>query len=166
MSDHIEPALTAEEWKPQLRQLAKVTATEDTQVIDVGGSHPDAEPEIWIGLAGDWSTRARARMESTWQNVPFDVRLPALFVNDGDNPAVIRSQKQIVAVIALANAALPDDDPRKITRADVTRCRVAAYEAEARHDGTIERSDYETMNAWRQLADKLAALLPPEPTDG
>ena len=50
--------------------------------------------------------------------------------------------------IALANAALPDDDPRKITRADVHEL---AYMA-----------DQTDNDALLRIAAKLDALLPPE----
>lgn len=61
-------------------------------------------------------------------------------------------------LMALCNHALPDDDPRKIVRADVQRCMAAADRAEEHsgYNGDWRRSD------WRDLAAKLAALLPPE----
>lgn len=57
------------------------------------------------------------------------------------------------AVIALANAALPDGDPRKITRADVDVLRTAYLD-------TLGVSDDEP--SLKPLIAKLAALLPPE----
>lgn len=70
-----------------------------------------------------------------------------------------------VALIALANAALPDRDPRKITRADVDALRQLA--------GTVRIPTGDGMTfltpgggpPWATaLAAKLAALLPPEGT--
>jgi hypothetical protein len=60
--------------------------------------------------------------------------------------------------MALANAALPDDSPYKITRADVALLRKwntyanTYYAAEL----TVEESVQ-----WNRLIAKLAALLPP-----
>jgi len=66
----------------------------------------------------------------------------------------------IAGVMALANHALPDDDPRKITRADVENLR---DEARAQRE---QYSD-EHMGLWLDgLADKLAALLPQEGSTG
>jgi len=57
------------------------------------------------------------------------------------------------AAMAVSNNALPDDDPRKITRADV---RALLYEWEC-------SSATDDPDAFlRRLAAKLAALLPPE----
>lgn len=61
---------------------------------------------------------------------------------DGVGPMLRYSD--MPALMALANAALPDDDPRKITRADVETLR--------RHDDAI----------LDRIADQLAALLPPD----
>ena len=54
-----------------------------------------------------------------------------------------------LGAMAVANACLPDDSPYKITRADVDLVR-----------SSVDRAGYpETLI---DLADKLAALLPPE----
>lgn len=60
---------------------------------------------------------------------------------------------QLPKVLAMANAALPDGDPRKITRDDVLILRqvVGAWFPDWR------------MEALAELAAKLAALLPPKP---
>lgn len=58
----------------------------------------------------------------------------------------------LAQVIALANAALPDSDPRKITREDVRACRRET------NDWFEDRDEM-----LRGLADRIAALLPPEP---
>jgi hypothetical protein len=67
------------------------------------------------------------------------------------------------ALIALANAALPDSDPRKITREMVAAMRDAAHSAESRHDRSGELVDYETQRQFEQWADALSSYLPPEP---
>ena len=60
------------------------------------------------------------------------------------------------AAIALANAALPDNDPRKITRRLVDAIRIATEQANT-------PSHYEALHA---IADALASYLPPEtPSD-
>jgi hypothetical protein len=65
------------------------------------------------------------------------------------------------ALIALANAALPDDDPRKITRAGVTAMRDDAAKLRAR---SLNGDDDLFLIAWRLslLADALESYLPPE----
>jgi hypothetical protein len=69
---------------------------------------------------------------------------------------------RIPAVIALANAALPDSDPRKITRAMVDAMREVARAAEAQHDQSHEFADYEAAQRWTRWADALSSYLPPE----
>lgn len=64
--------------------------------------------------------------------------------------------------VAVFNASLPDDDPRKLGWADVGRCQRAADDAEARHDNSLELTDYEEQKEWAALAAKLAALMPPK----
>lgn len=67
--------------------------------------------------------------------------------------------------IALLNDALPDDDPRKITRADVALVRERAHDYRSTM-GDVDRMDVPesewTENRLDRIADKLAALLPPE----
>ena len=65
------------------------------------------------------------------------------------------------ALMALANAALPDDDPRKITREDVAACRAFDFNFWGMESDSVEvrRADCERLQL---LAAKLAALLPPE----
>ncbi len=65
----------------------------------------------------------------------------------------------LCALIALANAALPDDDPRKITRADVTALRHIDHSSFCPEDPCTHGCDH--AKALR-VAAKLAALLPPE----
>jgi hypothetical protein len=77
-------------------------------------------------------------------------------------------------VMALANAALPADDPRKITRADVELLREAVYAACACGDRDLratgagfEEREYHQRRAdqWATVVAKLAALLPPKERD-
>jgi hypothetical protein len=56
--------------------------------------------------------------------------------------------------VARHNAKLPDGDPRKITRADV--------KAIQRVEATLRSGEWDLALTLDALADKLAALLPPE----
>lgn len=67
---------------------------------------------------------------------------------------------EIPKAIALANAALPDDDPRKITARDVGLLRDIAVGLDAATDIPGAMGCGRTLV---RIADKLAALLPPEP---
>ena len=61
-----------------------------------------------------------------------------------------------LVLVALINAALPEDDPHKITRADVDMLESSA---DNDHDAYLNRE------AMRRLAAKLRALLPPKNPD-
>lgn len=77
-------------------------------------------------------------------------------------------KKQPAATIALANAALPDDDPRKITRETVSQLRVLVGKAEDSWDegpaGEGWQSDalIAAVAAGRKLVLALESYLPPE----
>lgn len=72
-------------------------------------------------------------------------------------------QDDLPKVIALANAALPDDSPYKITPLDVERLRNAARSMRAGIPvPAFAPLDYLTTGDLLRLADKLAAILPPE----
>ena len=114
MTDRIEPALTAEEWRspPQFDDASGVTieATDDGLIV----------------------------------------------VSDTGDGYIVDAFK----VMALANHALPADDSRKITRADVEVLkrasviyRVSDWESATNDDATKKV---------QRIAAKLAALLPPE----
>jgi hypothetical protein len=60
-------------------------------------------------------------------------------------------------VMALANHDMPDDDPRKITRADVELLEWVAEQMRKAPIG-VPDGDYKVD----RLADRLAALLPPD----
>ena len=62
-----------------------------------------------------------------------------------------------VKALVIANAELPDSSPYKITRADVAALRTAHLE----FGQTNEKTDVVLT-----IADKLAALLPPEHSNG
>lgn len=101
----------------------------------------------------EWANRSVTR---------FDVQ-PIVVVNlPGDSIAIrIDSSGSIVAekpgtlaaIMAMANDALPDTDPRKITWALVKHLRDTAYTAADGYSGPTWLAD---------LADALASYLPPE----
>lgn len=66
-----------------------------------------------------------------------------------------------VAQLAMANYALPDADPRKITRTDVEWLRKLLYDR-GWEDGKPGEDEPEWDQQRDALAAKLAALLPPE----
>lgn len=78
-----------------------------------------------------------------------------LVVHDPDDQLVsVYGSEELFALMALANAALADGDPRKITRSSVFDVQVAAeYMQRDEHGGVAARL--------AQLADVLLALLPP-----
>lgn len=51
--------------------------------------------------------------------------------------------------------------PFGFTWEDVKRLRALANDAEARHDESIELTDFEEMEYWNHFADRISALLPP-----
>lgn len=65
----------------------------------------------------------------------------------------------IPVLMAAANAALPDDDPRKITSRKVGLLRDVATGLELAEDIPGAHGSGEFL---RQFADELAAMLPPE----
>lgn len=73
----------------------------------------------------------------------------------------VRDPGDLAAVIALANAALPDDSPYKITHDLVDFLRSAAHDAEARYDNTDEVADLELARQLERWVGALGALLPP-----
>jgi hypothetical protein len=79
-----------------------------------------------------------------------------LVVDDvtGENSVPVPADA-LPAVIALANAALPDGDPRKITRDDLLNLSADLDTAAGERGSACE------MASWPLYA-KLAALLPPE----
>lgn len=100
---------------------------------------------------GEWSEGTGARYALQWDGQE------AREWHDGWTRWETLGPDDAHPLAAIANAALPDDDPRKITRADVAAVLacVAAAENEDRGFGT----DDDTRRA-RALAAKLVALLP------
>lgn len=101
--------------------------------------------------------------------------IDAIPTDDGEGAASDASHKcepvDLTALIALANAALPDDDPRKLVAADVGLIREQAASRRARYEEKkhlpVPHSDYWQQTLWEidqleLLAARIAALLPPE----
>jgi hypothetical protein len=79
-------------------------------------------------------------------------------VIDTSGTYVSRGPRFIPALIALANAALSDSDPRKITREMVDDLRMAA--SGLRHEyGSVD----EDAASVDRVSDVLESYLPPEP---
>ena len=77
-------------------------------------------------------------------------------VTDPDGEIVsVSGPAEVFALMALANDALPDGDPRKLTRASVRLLRELTTDCWAGHRAAKERE------ALAQLARSLEALLPP-----
>jgi hypothetical protein len=130
-----EPALTAEEWKEK-----SVRHHRATELDDYYRQHP-----------GVWLNDRNALCTS--------------YAGGALTYSEVREPIDLVAVIALANAALPDDDPRKITRRDVRRCNDIAdgLEREYAAGRAFEAlGSSAIVDEWRTLAARLVAYLPPE----
>ena len=105
----------------------------------------------------EWEARRHGAMY-----VVKDAGAPRLIMHDdGDHPATVSRADDLFAMIALANDALPDEDPRKITWALLTRVQAMSDVV----DGLAKAPDSSTFlqeeaEAWRQIVGVLAALLP------
>lgn len=89
-------------------------------------------------------------------------RMPTAHVFDGTLylNAIADHDTDLPQLMAVANAALPDDSPHKITRADVARLEgFANWIREELHYNEGAVADTVRLS---DLAAKLAALLPPE----
>lgn len=132
MSKKIEPALTPEEWAAGRAELLEGgDGVQDVIVLDSG---PDRIE--WVGL-------------------------PARTLSDGRVMLRTSFPDDLAIVIALANAALPDGDPRKITRANVVDLGDAATQIEEEGGGGhVWRAEH--VARLRQFADALDSYLPRE----
>lgn len=102
-----------------------------------------------------------AKREFAEGDISFDAtmgRFTVVMDTWSDYGSTDRDVKRLPALIALANAALPDTDPRKITREMVAQLRRAAdLMCEAKW-GVLEPEG----NTVARIADALASYLPPE----
>jgi hypothetical protein len=126
MGEKIEPAMTPKEWnEPE---------------IDVGCGL------VWLGLDASPS-RATGDTEAMEMGPPY---LVATWNSVNDEQTLTR----LPAIIALANAALPDDDPRKVTHETVRALRSAGWALDGAH-----QTDH--GDRVRRVADVLESYLPP-----
>jgi len=73
---------------------------------------------------------------------------------------------EIFALISLANDALPEDDPRKITHgwlARIETIRDMIRDFADRGDASLAAERRELAAGWDQMAQVVRAVLPPEP---
>lgn len=83
------------------------------------------------------------------------------FIDGPVGPIVFQDPASFHGLVALANAALPDGDPRRITREDAQDVRdIGVYLGT---DAPVRLADrYAAGAAMSRVAAKLAALLPPD----
>ncbi len=127
MNDELKPALTPEQWTDQRLWRDQPNSGRDDS-IDVKLHH---DPNRGVGLE---ISHYDSRDSESYHDYPSD----------------------LIAIIALANAALPDDSQYKITREDVR--------AVGRAMEKIRRafpSEFTVLVDLKTLAAKIAALLPP-----
>ena len=119
----IEPALTADEWESRAKTI-RIGETDEVYVglTRMAGSYGLYGGSIWTG---------RHERQPVRESGPI-------------HPVAM------YAALALANAALPDDDPRKITHDDVVM--LLEFAAAQHHFGL------------KRLGEKLDSLLPPDVT--
>jgi hypothetical protein len=75
---------------------------------------------------------------------------------------------EIFALISLANDALPEDDPRKITQgwlARIETIRDMILEFADRGEASLAPARRELAAGWNQMAEVVRAILPPEPLE-
>jgi hypothetical protein len=130
MSERIEPALTREEW-------ATRTALRPEQIHAIHAEHMRMRAHASaLTLTGSYSDETG----ETYDCNDVGIDIPG-----------------IPALIALANAVLPDTDPRKITRHHVWIIRNLAGHVDTQHPGGIQ-----FKREAERLADALESYLPPE----
>jgi hypothetical protein len=140
MSDaHITGGLTPAEWVNWRHPMNG----RDAAVSDESTIQPDIESAL---TPAEWKAGGNASV-SFW-----DVGGVRKFMAIEGYDEAITDPGDLHMAVALANAALPDGDPRKITRAMVNMIRAAAKRIDS--EGFADQLSY--------YADVLAALLPPE----
>jgi len=82
-------------------------------------------------------------------------------MDDGEHTATVSRADDLFAMIALANDALPEQDPRKITWALLTRVQAMSDVLEGLATSPASTPFLrEEAEAWRQIVKVLSALLP------
>ena len=106
--------------------------------------------------AEEWARVEAERVEGIENGWP---PLRGVFIDGEDGlfpTGIIYNPFAPVPLIALLNAALPDDSPYKITRDDV------AYVLQLATEPFYGGAAYNDKDVWLRLVAKLAALLPPD----
>ena len=118
----------------------------------------DAKPNIEPALsAEEWTNVLHPQIPRGFPEEPDDVESIADAI--ASRASYRCDFKDWPQTLALANAALPDDSPYKITRADVAMLG----ECEIRQQVGGDHTDWDRLDDTRQaLAAKLEALLPPQ----
>jgi hypothetical protein len=105
-----------------------------------------------------WEARRRGRLY-----VIQDGAEPRLVMDDGNHVVTVSRADDLFAVIALANDALPEQDPRKITWALLTRVQAMSDVLESLAQSAASTPFLrEEADAWHQIVRVLSALLPVE----
>src|SRR5689334_156495 len=117
----IPPALTPEQWRDAFREVPGTLG-----------------PGYAVTDGGTWQYTMRG----------FDTGEVSIEAPDGRDADI--GSRHLPALIALANAALPENDPHKLTRDDVSLLESARQDLAGKVADDV-----------RALAAKLAALLPP-----
>lgn len=111
---------------------------------EIRNTMPGRDESVFLARSGT-VTHIGIRSQDTWRGEPY-------------TGAIHASRSALAAVIALANAALPNSDPRKITREKVDALRLTLLN-EGSAFGTGRR-------LVQQLADALESYLRPTNDDG
>jgi hypothetical protein len=137
---------------------------EESTPMKYSGMSETIQPTLTIQSAltdEEWERRVIDRIHGTDHSGPYaysrfvkgDPASPSLAVDSAD-----WTPDALPALIALANATLPDSDPRKITRRHTSLLRVAVGAMWSGKD----RNNRPAAVALDRLADTLESYLPPE----
>jgi hypothetical protein len=86
----------------------------------------------------------------------------------GGETVKVSGTDEIFALISLANDALPDDDPRKITHgwlARIETIRDMLRDLADTGEESLASSRHDLAAAWEQMAEVVKAILPPDSGD-
>jgi hypothetical protein len=123
----ITPALTAEEWRWAYSHGIEFESGTENGLVHYG-FNVDAHPrETMADKPGDWDEEDAG--------APFTPQEAHLVIAD----SVTVHETHAPALIALLNGILPNDDPRKITRAMVDGIRALATGADEHESYTLDR---------------------------
>lgn len=123
---------------------------------------PALTPDDWIAVRGGRFVRSGVGSGTSSDRDHVHAVMVAaggrMIFPEGIAGSVVHSPERL---IALANAALPDTDPRKITRETVSALRIAAIALDM-DAAAFDVDNNAHAQAVRALAAALASYLPPE----